>query len=140
LRFELVPVPTEHVLEVMRWVLFRALESEEARKQDERSVTTLMADADARTRALLQIVAKAALKDEPRRFRDVADEMGEDRADVRALIDALNEEVLDDERELFETWVETVVGLEGREGSVVRISMRKDLAQVVRTAGRSGGG
>lgn len=138
--FVLVPVPSEHVLEVMRWVLFRSVEEEEARASDAAKVAELLATADELTRKLLDAVAKAALKDEARRFRDVVDELGADQAASQALVDTLNQELLDDGREVFETWVEVAVGLEGRRGSLVHISMRKDLAKVVRSITRPGGG
>lgn len=139
MRYVLVPVPTEYVLEVMRWVLFRA-EDEETRKEDEAKVVEFLAQADLRTRRFLHRVATGTIKGEVLRFRDVADELGEDRAAVLALVDDLNERVLDGHRELLETWAETTIGLEGRQGSMVYIAMRKDLARVVRAAGRPGDG
>jgi len=133
--FVQVPVPAEHVLEVMRWVLFRTVEEEGARERDAASVRALLAGSDLRTRRLLYLVATRAIEGQPPRFRDVADELDEDRVAAQALVDELNQTALEDGRELLETWKELTVGLEGRQGTMVFIGMRPDLAQIVRSAG-----
>lgn len=120
----------------MRWVLFRAVEDEETRKQDEAKVIGFLAEADLRTRRLLHRVATGTVKGEAMRFRDVVDELDEDRTAAQTLVDELNDQVLGDGRELLETWVEPTIGMEGRKGMMVHIAMRKDLAGVVRAAGR----
>src|SRR6266540_2109515 len=60
MRYVMVPVPSEYVLDVMRWVLFRAADEDaSALKQDEDRVLELIRDADEFTRSLLAVVAAA---------------------------------------------------------------------------------
>jgi hypothetical protein len=139
-RYVLVPVPTEHVLDVMRWVVFREPgDGDDARKQDEERLAELLADADDGTRAMLGIVATATVKGEPLRLRDLADELGRPSDDVRANLRKLNEETLEGGRPLFQLRDEASVNIHGRTGTLSYVAMRPDLARIARSAKGSGG-
>lgn len=132
----MVPVPAEHVLDVMRWVLFRATEDEEARLQDEQRVTELVAEADEPTRRLLVAVAAATLKNESLRLQDLAFELELEVGETNLAIEALNERALDG-RELIEVRKDPTVGVRGKLGAKPFVTMRPDLAPIVRTATRA---
>ena len=75
--YVMVPVPAEHVLDVMRWVLFRTPEEDGVNDMRDRArLSTFMADATDVTRSILARVARAAVNDDPLRLSDVADDLG----------------------------------------------------------------
>lgn len=131
--YVLVPVPTEFVLDVMRWVIFRAPSDDE---HDAVRLTHMLAEADEATRSLLLAVATATAKDENLRLRDLADRLGRDAEEVRAAVKTLNQEVLDEGRPIVELRNETSVGVHGQTGTSVFVSMRSDLVRIVRASVR----
>jgi len=140
MRYVMVPVPSEYVLAVMRWVLFRAADEDaSALKQDEDRVLGLIRDADEFTRSLLAVVAAATVKDRPLRLRDLADELGRDGQAVRLAIRTLNQTVLAGGRNLLELRSEPAVGIHGQTGTIVYVSMRPGVAPIVRAATRARG-
>jgi hypothetical protein len=134
LGYILVPVPTEYVLDVMRWVLFRAPDADELVARDIEQVQRFLAETDDATRSLLRRVASATIKGESIRLRDLADELEQESQTVRETIDQLNSEVLDDDRELLELRNDVNVGALGRTGTMTFVSMRPALAPVVRSS------
>lgn len=140
--YVLVPVPTEYVLDVMRWVLFRTVDDDDGddrSNQDGERVAQLVSEVDDATRSLLRIVATATVKDEPLRLRDLADELGREAEDVRATLRSLNKQVLEGGRALMELRNETAVGVHGQTGTFAYVSMRPDLAGIVRSAATTTG-
>jgi len=135
--FVLVPVPAEHVLEIMRWVLFRADEGSAGESGvDVARVTALASEAEPEIRRLLELVAVATIKNEPLRLRDLADELGRETAEVSEVIEVLNATTLDGDRELIEVRSETAVGVTGQRGTIAFVAMRVDLARAARLAVR----
>src|SRR6266545_7270739 len=140
MRYVMVPVPSEYVLDVMRWVLFRAADEDaSALKQDEDRVLGLIRDADEFTRSLLAVVAAATVKDRPLRLRDLADELGRDGQAVIRAIRTLNQTVLEEGRDLLEVRSEKAVGVHGKTGTTLYVSMRPAVAPIVRAATRADG-
>ncbi|MEO7573741.1 MAG: hypothetical protein ABIX10_15030 [Acidimicrobiales bacterium] len=127
-----MPVPTEHVLDVMRWVLFRGEAVDAEVFGDPMRVVGLLKEADDDVRTLVGLVANATLRNEPLRLLDLADELGRTHPDVAATIEALNEHALEGERPLLELRNETSVGVHGQTGTIAHVSMRSDLALVAR--------
>jgi hypothetical protein len=135
--FVLVPVPAEHVLDVMRWVLFRSeAESGDERQRDAARVLGLLREADPDLRALLELVAAATIRGELLRLRDLADELGREVPDVTDTIEGLNSSVLDDGRPLIEVRAEQAVGVFGQKGAITYVAMHPHVARVVRLAMR----
>jgi hypothetical protein len=139
LSFVQVPVPREHVLEIMRWVLFRTEEDDSARERDRERFTTYLAEADAEARRLLELVATATLEGQPLRLRDLSDLLDQDRPSTQALLEEIDRDALDEGRHLLERQNEPAVGVEGQKGSRVLIGMREDLARLVRSRAVEGG-
>jgi hypothetical protein len=135
LNFVLVPVPREHVLEVMRWVLYRAEVDASARELDHARFSAYLADARPEIRKLLELVATSTLAGEAPILRDVADMLGHEGPPVEELVDEVNHAALDEGREAIETWHEPVVGVDGRRSRHVFVAMRRDLAELIRRRG-----
>lgn len=137
--YVLVPVPAEYVLDVMRWVLFRADDEEvEPAEATAESVTTLFSEADDLTRNLLRIVATATAADDPPRLRDLADELELDAKTLRDRITELNDQqVAAGGREVLELRAEKAVGVHGQTGTIVFVGMRPEVAALIRVAQRS---
>lgn len=143
MRYVMVPVPTEHVLDVMRWVLFRAPEDGDVATRDSARVTKLVSEADELTRSILLLVAAAAVRDEPLRLSDIADELDHDPQVVRTAVRDVNQHALGAGRNLLTVRSETAVGVHGNTGKIAYIAMRPDLARMVRAAAKAtpaGGG
>jgi len=134
LGYVLVPVPTEFVLDVMRWVLFRSADADpNAVERDAASLTAFIEATDDATRALLRRIATTTVRGETLRMRDLADELELAPQALHDTVARLNAEVLDDDRELLELRNDVTVGLNGRVGTMTFISMRPALARVVRS-------
>jgi hypothetical protein len=134
--FVLVPVPAEHVLDVMRWVLFRADEedTDPQLRGDTARLMELIARADPTVCALLGRVADATIRKEPLLLRDLADELGRTTGEVTEAIEALNIEALSDERPFVELRKETAIGITGTPARILYVAMRRDLARIARRA------
>jgi hypothetical protein len=137
LGYILVPVPTEYVLDIMRWVLFRAADGDhELVGRDVEQLQQFIGGTDDATRALLQAVAEATARGEVLQLQELADGLEREPTAVREAIDKLNAEVLDDGRDLFELRTEAAVGVHGRTGRLVIVSMRPLLVRAVRSVMR----
>jgi hypothetical protein len=136
--FVLVPVPADHVYDVMRWVLLRAPDEEGANSgRDEARITELMSEVDELDRDLLLAVARAATKNEQVRLRDVADDLGETPGDVSARVRQLNQRAFGvGGRVVIKTLSEVEIGVTGNRGYVTYLAMHPDVAQAIRAAGR----
>jgi hypothetical protein len=98
------------------------------------SVSALVASAGPDIRAMLGRIADATIRGEPPRLRDLADELGQDPADLKDAIDELNLHALKDQRPLLEVRTETAVGVTGVPGRIAYVSMRDDLARIARAS------
>jgi hypothetical protein len=135
MRYVMVPVPTEHVLDVMRWVLFRAPEEElHDAVRDAARIATVLAEADDLRRSLLGLVAAASLRNESLKLRDVADELEVEAGALHDVVGELNATALGPGRPLIAIQVETAVGVTGNVGKVSYLGMRPELARLVRKA------
>jgi hypothetical protein len=91
--YKMVPVPADHVLDVMRYVLAR--DEEASARRDEERISSLLSGGDDLTRALLVRVATNALEEQPSRVRELATDLGTDDQAVIAVIRRLNKEATD---------------------------------------------
>jgi hypothetical protein len=133
----MVPVPREHVLDVMRWVLFRAAdEDSEGTGRDAARVAQLLDGLDERTRSLALLVAKATVEDTPLRLTDAADELGLESQTVTVLIRDLNQRAMWG-RSVIRTQAEKAIGVHGQTGKVSYLMMRPDIARLIRTTARA---
>lgn len=133
MRYVMVPVPTEFVLDVMRWVLFRAPEEDPSPMKDEARLRTLMEESDDLTRSVLQLVADATVNDVPLRLTEVADQAGHDAGAIRAALRSLNATALSGGRDLVRVAEEVAVGIHGNRGKIAFLTMRLEHARLVRT-------
>ena len=132
--FVQVPVPEQHVYEVMRWVLFRSHDwTAEAVDQAVDRIVEFVGDEGPATVEIFERVARAAMEQEALRLRDLADELEMTTEDLLALVDDVNERVLDG-AEVLELRNETAVGISGQTGQIAFVSMRIDLARRVHAA------
>jgi hypothetical protein len=138
MRYVLVPVPTEYVLDVMRWVLFRAPEGETTDgMRDEARVRRLVLEAEPLARSLLELVARATGKGTTLRLSDAADELEQEPEVVRATLRELNGSALGGGRDLVRLTKETAVRVNGNTGQDVCLEMRAEHASAIRALLRS---
>jgi hypothetical protein len=124
-----VPVPEEHVYEVMRWVLFRS--HEWTADAVERAVERIVAFASAEgppMAALFERVASSAMQHDPLRLRDLADELDMPSQQLSAMVDDANERALDGEPVLERT-TQGAVGIHGQAVHLAYLSMHIDIAR-----------
>lgn len=135
MRYVMVPVPSEFVLDVMRWVLFRAPEDDvNTDARDGARLRNLVEDADDLTRDIVRLVAMSTIDDKPVRLTDVAEELGQPADAIRAALRRMNAQALGGGRELVRVSNETGVGPLGKQGKVAFLVMRPHHARLVRTA------
>lgn len=140
MRYVMVPVPSEHVAEVMRWVLFRIPEEDtESSVRDRARLIKLMENADDLTRELLLLVAKATSDGTaPVRLTDAADELGQSVQAIRSALSGLNNPARHESvRKLMMVSEETAIGVHGKKGKVSFLAMRPEDARIVRTAAKT---
>jgi hypothetical protein len=134
MRYVMVPVPSEHVLDVMRWVLFRAPNDDvHSGMRDLARIQKVAEEADDATRTLLRRVADATVTDTPLRLTDVADELNQEPAALNELIRNLNATVLGAGREVIRVSNEPGVGVFGKMGAVSFLVMRGEHARLIRS-------
>ena len=93
MRYVLVPVPSEYVLDVMRWVLFRTPDEEgQTTERDAARVVQLLEELDEDKRALLVLVAKAVAKEDTLALPDAAEELGQEPQAVTEGLRAINQQ------------------------------------------------
>jgi hypothetical protein len=133
----LVPVPSEYVLDVMRWVLFHSPDEQgESSGRDAMRVEKLLAELDDLQRSLLVLIARSVGTDDQLRLSDAAAELGHAPSVVSDTVRDIN---------LKSQWTkqvvtlrpETAVGVLGKRGKVSVLTMRPEIAGLVRDATRS---
>ena len=135
MRYVMVPVPSELVLDLMRWLQFRT--EPEQPEEDEANLRRLLADTDERTRALLVLIAKGTIEGAPVRLSDAADVLEQEPAAVRAALLAADLQALGPGRTLVKVLNESEVNEFGRTGRVSYLAMRPHHARLVRATVRS---
>jgi hypothetical protein len=136
-RYVLVPVPNEYVLDVMRWVLVRTPDGEgESSGRDNARVEALLSELDDLERSLLVLVAKSVWKDDSLTMRDAGEELKQPSQVVSEAIRAINRKAMWG-RDVITLRPETTVGVLGRAGRASVLTMWPDTARLVRAATRS---
>lgn len=134
----MVPVPTEHVLEVMRWVLFRAPDDKSTEAmRDQARLRHLVGQADPITMSLITAVAGATASGRVLRLRDAADELDHDVDVLRVSLRELNGSALGGGRDLIRLSNETAIRVNGDVGKDVCLEMRPEHARWIRTLTRA---
>ena len=137
MRYTLVPVPKEHVLDVMRWVLFHAPDEEgEGTGRNQARVIQLLDALDDFKRALLVLVAKSVATDDSLTLRRAAEKLGTPSREVSDSLRKINQQAVWG-RDVVTLREETVVGVLGKTGKIKYVTMRPDIARLVRAAARS---
>jgi hypothetical protein len=137
MRYVMVPVPSEFVLEVLRLVIFRAPADEDVSNlRDEASIRRYLEGADEVSRSLLGLVARATKEDRPLQFSDAADQLGQDGEVLRTVLRDANEHALAGERELVHISDEIAVRVHGNVGKNRYLSMRPEHARFIRNVTR----
>lgn len=136
MRYVMVPVPEEHVEEVMRFVL-QAGERASLEPWDAESVSQLFTDVDELTRSLLSVVARAASAGKELTERDAGDLLELKPRDVSGIERDLKEQA----REAGRQPVITVANVEealpsGRTQRKRVLTMDEEVATLVRDAER----
>ena len=138
--FVMVPVPEEHVLEVMAYVTRLAEQpapagAVPAQQWDQEQVDRLVAEANDRTRALLGFIAHRSRAGKQVAPREIAAGLGFERSDIPGILGPLNRQFRRDNlAPLFESRVRTVTNTEGRPEKRRTIVIPKESARMVRTA------
>lgn len=136
MRYTLVPVPSEYVLEVMRFVLFIAPdEAAQSTGRDEAQVRRLLDELDDFKRSLLVLVARSVAQDDSLQLRDAAEQLGQPPQVVSDALRAINLHV--GGSDILMLRAETSVGVHGQTGKISYVTMRPDIARLVRAASRS---
>jgi len=121
----------------MRWVLFRAPDDEnQAPERDAARVVQLLDELDEDKRALMVLVAKAVAKEDSLTVRDAAQELGQEPQAVTEGIRLINQQALWT-KDVMTLRKEPKVGALGQTHKVSYVTMRPDIARLVRAAARS---
>lgn len=144
MRYVMVPVPREHVLDVMRWVLFRTPDDDTGSgMRDGTPLRSALVEADDLARSLLSLIADAAVEGgRPLRLVDAAERLEAEPEALLAALTKVNGQALPDGRKLVRISNELAVGVEGNRGRLSFLEMRPEHARVVRAevrAAREGG-
>ena len=135
MRYVMVPVPSEHVRDVMGWVLFRSHGYETGSgMRDKPKLRQAVAEADDLTRSLLSLVAGATAEGGRARLIDVAEQLDAEPDALLAALSEINEHALGDGRKLVRISNELAVGVDGKRGRLSFLEMRPEHARVVRAA------
>lgn len=138
--FVMVPVPEEHVLEVMAYVTRLAEQpvptgAAPVQPWDQEQVDRLVAAANDRTRALLGFIAHRSRAGKEVAPREIASGLGLERSDIPGILGPLNRQFRRDNlAPLFESRVRTVTTAGGRPEKRRTIVIPKESARMVRTA------
>jgi len=136
-RYTLVPVPSEYVLDVMRYVLFIAPDEEgQSTGRDKARVLQLLDELDDFKRALLVLVAKAVTEDDSLRVSDAAQQLDQPPQVVSDAVRAINTQAYWGQ-DVLSLRAETSIGVLGQRGKISYVTMRPDIARHVRGASRS---
>jgi hypothetical protein len=137
-RYVLVPVPSEYVLDVMRWVLFRAPDEQAGNEtgRDLARVESLLSELDDFMRSLLLLVAKSVAADDALKLTDAADELDRRPQDVSDAVRAINLKAVWG-KDVVTLRSEPAVGVRGQHGRASVLTMHPDIARLVRAATRS---
>lgn len=140
-KYVMVPVPREYVLDVMRWVLFRAPdELGETSGRDVVRVEQLLSALDEFQRSLLVLIARSVGGDDELRMTDAAAELNESPQVVSNSIREINQRAAAWGREVVTLRPESAVGIHGIVSKLPAVTMRPEIARIIRTAMRSASG
>lgn len=139
MRYVMVPVPSEFVIDVMRMVVFRAPEDDDegSAMREETRLRGVMRDAEPPTRSLLILLAKATIEGTQVRFTDAAEALEVDGEVLIELIRELNALALGYGRSLVGISEELAVRVHGNVGKNRYLVMRPDHARLIRSLARA---
>jgi hypothetical protein len=134
-RFVLVPVPAAHVLDVMRWLVYRDARRDEAAEWNETSLASVLAQLPGTSQAIVNRIADATLAEHALNLRALAAELGDDVKDVATAIQDINRRARDANLpELIDVQRHTETDDDGVEQPVFRLELAPGLAPLVTPA------
>ena len=132
----MVPVPEDHVVDVMQYVL-RLINQASIEPWDEGSLTDFFESVDEPTRALLSAVAAATLRDEPIPEPDAVSAIQMNRREMIGIMREVNDLARDTGRQgLIQARTVDEVLANGRTREVRVLAMADDVARFVVEADR----
>lgn len=135
--YVMVPVPEEHVEEVMRFML-RALARASEEEWDLEAMTAIFDGSDEITRTLLSVVARATLGDKQVSDRDVAEATQLSVRESTAIIRELNELAREENRPNVLVRNPTTERLpNGRLTEKIVVAMEPEIAELIAEAERA---
>jgi hypothetical protein len=134
MQYVMVPVPSDHVLDLLRWLQFQTEPEQPA--EDAAALQRAVEAADEVTTALLLSIAEASIAGDPIRLSDAADAVDLEISAVRAALRRVDDEVLGPGRTLVKVLQETVISERGNPGRIFCLTMRVHHARVVRATVR----
>ena len=134
MRYVMVPVPTEFVLDVMRMVVFRAPDDEDEGSaiRDEARIVRLVEEADPDTRGLLLLVARTTAVGDQLRLTDAAEALEMSGDALNELMRKVNALALGPSRDLIGVSEEIAIRVHGNVGKNRYLVMRPEHAAVIR--------
>ena len=139
MRYVMVPVPSQFVMDVLRLVVFRAPPEDAATTaRDQGQIEELLSTADDQTRTLVIQVASGSTGDEQLRFADAADLLEITGEALSLLVRDINDSIgLGEGRELIGVAEEVAVRVHGNVGRNRYLVMRPEHAKIVRALTRA---
>src|SRR5262245_662386 len=135
--YVMVPVPEQHLLDVMRYIMRLASQAppETPRPWDQVALERLLADSNTQTRALLTYLADPVRAGREVRARDVADDLELAAGDVPGIVGPLNRHFRRENREpLIESRAITVSTRSGKQAKRRTLVMSETVAPLVLAA------
>jgi hypothetical protein len=137
MEFVMVPVPEEHVVEVMQYVT-RLVTRASVLPWDDESVRAFFAEGDEASRSLLSLAARAMVANKQLSDDDASSSLELSNREIRAILRDLNERAMRDNREPLVTLRDAQVELRnGRTVDKRLFTMTEANARLLRAADRS---
>jgi len=137
MRYVMVPVPSEHVREVISLVLLKSSSEGKNAVRDLTRIRKLVSDSNGVTRAVLRLVADATVEDTPLSVAAVAEQLHEDETTIRGVLRDLDMRALDPDQALVRVHDESVVDAHGRRTRTSYLTMPPRRAELVHDALRA---
>ena len=137
MEFVMVPVPEDHVVDVMQYVA-RLVARASIRPWEREDVERFFAESDEASRSLLSAVARVAVADKDITEEQVAEQLELNVREIRAIMREINDRSRDADHDGLLAVRETTVSLpNGRNAPRRLLTIAEPLARMVRAAERA---
>jgi hypothetical protein len=131
-RFVLVPVPAPHVLDVMRWLVYKDSQSAGSAEWDEEKLRALLAALTVLPKAVIAAVAEASMTAGGVRVRALATELHAEIGEVTVALQDIRRRCREQKLpDLIAIHQETEFDEDGGEQSVLRLEVSPDVASML---------